>query len=87
MNEAEDLIPQGLYCYGIHDLCPFWSLDHTQPYQMNGYCLYIGKGDWELQGIIPLLWDQVKECGINDEDFEEPEPMTLSELIEEVENE
>lgn len=35
------------------------------PEQENGYCSYLQKGDWDLS--LGLLWDQVKECGINEE--------------------
>ena len=57
---AHFLIPRGLYCEG----CPFWFIDKTQPKQMNGYCSYLNKGDWDFDGEMPELWDGVKECGI-----------------------
>jgi len=38
------LIPVGYYCEG----CPFWSLDKTHPQMQNGYCSYLGKGDWDI---------------------------------------
>lgn len=42
-------IPRGYYCYGKHRKpCPFWSVDKTKPEQENGYCSYLGRGDWEL---------------------------------------
>jgi hypothetical protein len=63
-------IPEGLYCYG-HDgskrvVCPYWSIREDKPNQNNGYCSYLKYGDWESEGLS-LLWDQVKECGINRE--------------------
>jgi hypothetical protein len=58
-------IPEGIYCYDKNGLCPFWDKDETKPEDESGYCHYLGEGDWECEHIS-LLWDQVKECGIND---------------------
>lgn len=69
------LIPLGIYCYAItgrnpktgriqRKICPFWSMRKDKPEQVNGYCSYLEEGDWEFPGG-GLLWDQVKECGIN----------------------
>ena len=95
-NNPELYIPKGIYCYDSNGICPFWEKDDNKPYQHNGYCYYLGKGDWELNKEYEetsyisysknsdeigekfvdvmgegfphsLLWDQVKECGINDE--------------------
>jgi hypothetical protein len=75
MNEKdESVIPEGFYCYtpdgplpgggGIKiKLCPYWSFREDKPEQENGYCSFMGVGDWEQNGPS-LLWDQVKECGI-----------------------
>lgn len=87
------LIPQGLYCYqpgqvvtdqnGMPqmkvELCPYWAIDPNKMDQQNGYCALIkatqDEGD---DDGLSLLWDQVKECGINDdledEDFDEIQP-------------
>lgn len=75
-------IPVGYYCYrtvGLDaqtgrlkiEVCPHWSCRHDKLDQENGYCCLLGRGDWEVRGIS-LLWDQVKECGINikDEDVD-----------------
>jgi len=73
-------IPNGPYCYeGIgHDAdgvrrikcCPFWDSDPSKGEQEFGICHYLEMNDWEEwqaeNGHIPLLWDQCKECGIND---------------------
>ena len=68
----KSLIPHGLYCYQYHYTeqvtCPFWSRIEGKPEQQNGYCSFLSRGDWE-EGLSHL-WDQVKECGIN-EDLEE----------------
>jgi hypothetical protein len=42
-------IPKGDYCEG----CPFWSIDKAKPEQMNGYCSYLGKGDWDFYEEMP----------------------------------
>lgn len=44
--------------------CPHWELRADKPAQQNGFCRLLNSGDWEDEGIS-LLWDQVKECGIN----------------------
>ena len=76
----ENLIPTGVYCHGRPsfvydkehpkgyrvDVCPYWDFDDEKPKQENGYCHFMKKGDWEI-GETFLLWDQCKECGINDE--------------------
>ena len=67
-KEMEKHIPPGPYCYRYargRGKCPWWSLNEDKPYQENGYCAYLEAGDWEHGG---LLWDQVKECGINEDE-------------------
>lgn len=44
--------------------CPHWTLNGHKRDQENGYCRLMKKGDWMHLGPW-LLWDQVKECGIN----------------------
>lgn len=47
-------IPKGDYCYSYDEhkkeqvLCPYWSLREDKPEQLNGYCSFLKKGDWEL---------------------------------------
>ena len=78
----ESKIPHGVYCYTITEtpteengwsfktkVCPYWYSNPDQTYQMNGGCEYLQTGDWEEGGTF-LLWDQCKECGIND-DFDD----------------
>ncbi len=89
-----NVIPKGPYCYSGsrgRGKCPFWSISSEYPNQYNGYCAFLGKGDWNLgmddpifghkpstgerwmtpKSDVPipinLLWDQCKECGINDD--------------------
>lgn len=73
----ESVIPKGMYCYEgfrfdpetqklkVINLCPYWSRREDKPAQMNGYCSFLEAGDWEDEGLS-LLWDQCKECGINE---------------------
>lgn len=69
MQQAMAEIPHGTYCYesdgkgGIHT-CRFWTRNKDYPPQENGYCAYLELGDWDMEG--GLLWDQCKECGINE---------------------
>jgi hypothetical protein len=68
-------IPHGIYCYSVdkngkNKVCPFWSINHSKEEIRNGYCSYLKKGDWENESAFNLLWDQVKECGVNMEDGE-----------------
>lgn len=48
---AKLLIPRGCYCEG----CPFWFKNRRKPSQMNGYCSYLGKGDWDFYEEMPDL--------------------------------
>lgn len=74
-KQAHSLIPKNtMYCYkrlsdGKYIYCPFWDRIEQFPYQNNGYCHFLRKGDDSLGG---LLWDQCKECGVSD-DHEEPD--------------
>jgi hypothetical protein len=63
-DKDKSVIPEGQYCYDEFGVCPYWSLDPTHPEQENGHCAYLEQGDWETGG---LLWDEVKECGINED--------------------
>ena len=75
MSKEIEKIPVGPYCYSIKKIkgdkikicaCPYWELRKDKPTQDNGYCHYLERGDWEDAGTS-LLWDMVKECGINSE--------------------
>ncbi len=77
---AESLIPRGCYCYtplGVDESngrffvkpCVFWDFNKEEAKkagseQAGGYCHYLKLGDWMENGTM-LLWDQVKECGLN----------------------
>lgn len=72
----ESVIPEGPYCYtrvnGKQVNCPYWGRDADRPQQESGFCTFLGRNDWDEIPGIPLLWDQVKECGINNnKDWEE----------------
>lgn len=63
-----DAIPKGEYCYNGNYRCPHWSLKKDLPRQSNGYCAYLYMSDvniWDKEKRVGLLWDSVKECGIN----------------------
>ena len=70
-SRVRELVPHGYYCYDKRGTCPFWSrFDDIYPSQSNGYCSLMERGDWMAvdSGGTSLLWDQCKECGINDRD-------------------
>lgn len=81
INKDTSRIPVGSYCYTIKavapdgtistDVCPYWSKRNDKPDQMNGHCSFLNRGDWDesIPGV-GLLWDMVKECGINDHPIE-----------------
>lgn len=62
MKKDKRLIPKGYYCYSrivqikgtnpprfkVIGICPYWSVRKGKPKQENGYCAYLGKGDWDL---------------------------------------
>lgn len=57
------------YCYentNMFKKCKWLTFNKTKNYQENGYCKYLGCGDWDKKGTI-LLWDECKECGVKDE--------------------
>lgn len=64
-NRGKAIIPEGIYCYGKNGTCPFWDMAENRPEQGNGFCWFLGKGDWD-EGIGEL-WDQCKCCGVNDD--------------------
>lgn len=41
--------------------CKWHRIYSNKPYQENGYCKYIGRGDWQ-DDSMGLLWDGDKEC-------------------------
>lgn len=77
-EKDESLIPKGCYCYTRPDssnidkieLCPYWDKDQDRESQGSGYCHFLKQGDWDFEWL-GLLWDQCKECGINDDIEEE----------------
>ncbi len=87
---AEKEIPKGQYCYSITGIdtkgkllsktCPFWHIRLNAPEQENGFCSLLNRADND-EGLS-LLWDQVKECGINDSDDDmDSESSIISEII------
>jgi hypothetical protein len=65
-----------MYCYartedGNIKLCPYWSIIESRPRQDNGFCEYLGEGDWSNPKAFGLIWDQVKECDANWDSMED----------------
>ena len=74
---AQRVIPKNtFYCDG----CEFKRISKVAlffyGYQCCGYCYYLGKGDFSFFQPTDLLWDDCKECGIN-EDIEVEEEIPL----------
>lgn len=73
-SKDTECIPNGMYCHSSkkddHYTCPYWAIAEDMPYQMDGYCKFLERGDWQL-GPHSLLWDKCKVCGVNmEDDFE-----------------
>jgi hypothetical protein len=64
-DQCKTLIPSGNYCYDENGVCPFLDVINHFPKQDNGYCHYLKSGDFQHAGL-GLLWDQCKECGVNE---------------------
>jgi len=63
----EDKIPKGIYCYDENGQCPYWQkLENAN--EPEAYCHYLemSDGDIENRRLSSLLWDQCKECGVNE---------------------
>jgi hypothetical protein len=78
-NKDTSVIPVGSHCYegDCSKRCPYWSeirptkCDEAPPGKRRGqchpglaHCAYLGKTDEDI-GSASLLWDQIKECGVN----------------------
>lgn len=64
-TKGESVIPEGPYCYDKSGKCPYWDSFPDHPQQMDGYCWFLLRGDWDEEGHS-LLFDQCKECGIKE---------------------
>ena len=77
---AKFVVPRGDYCYEFKKIvypkdgsmpfrkvrkCPYWCWDKRYPNEDVGYCKYLKIGDRDEKGS-GILFDQVKECGVND---------------------
>jgi len=64
------LVPKGCYCYDENGVCTFWWCMSEFGEQAQGYCSLLERGDFmqSENGGTSLLWDQCKECGLNDDD-------------------
>lgn len=65
-KKSTKLIPKGYYCYtrknGEFIPCPYWSKDYTHDEQENGYCAYLGKGDWDINSECADEDVEVQSC-------------------------
>ena len=56
------------YCYARHSgtftPCKWYSTNENKNKQDNGFCRYIGSGDWQAE-YTSLLFDMCKECGVS----------------------
>lgn len=80
-GEKDEKSAQMANLFGIEDKgtvriktkpCPYWGRDLSKGEDGygNGFCTLTGKKDWVDE---TLLWDQVKECGINEGEADEDE--------------
>jgi hypothetical protein len=47
--------------------CPYWHRHPPNQPDEDPYCEYLDYiGEWTPEGVYPLLWDQCKECGVNE---------------------
>lgn len=69
---AETLIPKNtFYCSSCSSgVCPYYDTSIIAGFfyghQMDGYCHYLHRGDFSYGRYTMLLWDAVKECGMNE---------------------
>lgn len=76
INKDTSVIPTRDYCYDATGKpCPYWSCEYTyeesdymkmRPHR-NGKCSFLEIADDDDVDGIGLLFDQVKECGINND--------------------
>lgn len=62
MTKDPSLIPKGMYCHDEKNVCPYWKATED-----DYYCAFQEINDSEIYPF-GLLFDQCKECGINEED-------------------
>ena len=66
MNKDKKLVPSGYYCYKnvevskdgkfkLIGVCPYWSRKSNRPKQEDGYCSWIGKGDYEINREVTIV--------------------------------
>lgn len=65
VNSAREFIPRNtMYC----EDCPFIAKSALATFffgeQCNGYCYFLGRGDFSFVSPTTILWDGCKECGL-----------------------
>lgn len=86
LNGDTSVIPTGPYCYNITGpsyedeagniripakTCPYWASKLLEDGDKVGYCAHLKCADDDEEPGWGLLFDQVKECGINDPDHDD----------------
>jgi hypothetical protein len=71
-EHGTSVIPYGSYCYKGDKKCPYLDCAKNKEKQENGFCWFLGKGDWDMyDGLLSLLWDWCKECDVHMEELPE----------------
>jgi hypothetical protein len=52
-NKDTSVIPFGDYCYRGKYACPYHRFIFSRPEQENGWCDYLGTGDYEMNRTVP----------------------------------
>ena len=66
-HEGSSVIQRGIYCYDEKGNCPYWDKAENEENQNNGFCWFMGSGDFSDKNG-GLLWDQCKECGVREDE-------------------
>lgn len=71
--DCKQYIPKGLYCYDEKGDCPFFrfagkvSVEGYDEKVCKYYCHYLQVNTIDFDEYVLLIFDSVKECGINTE--------------------
>ena len=66
-DKGESVIPLGCYCYDVNGNCPYHMIMEGKPAQGDGFCWFLGHGDWMDDGHgMTNLWDSCKICSVNE---------------------
>jgi hypothetical protein len=48
IKKDKSKIPYGYYCYDENGVCPYWKRVKNRSKYENGFCDYLGYGDWDV---------------------------------------